>query len=67
MDNENVAFYKERYERLLHLLRQTFSEEYAGPFICGTVGEKDKNGMPEHFMICPAYGLDYSYRYKRVD
>jgi len=64
---EELKFYKERCERLMAFLKQLYPEEYVGPFICGVVGEKDRNGMPEYFKICPTYGVGFSYNYKRVD
>ena len=36
-------------------------------FIHGTLGEKDDNGMPEKLLVVPAYGVDFSYIYKRTD
>ena len=34
-------------------------------FICGEAGERDRNGIPEHIHICPAYGSDVSYVFTR--
>jgi hypothetical protein len=36
-------------------------------FIHGVLGEKDDNGMPEKLAVVPAYGVDFSYIYKRTD
>lgn len=36
-------------------------------FIHGTLGEKDQNGMPEKLMVVPAYGVDFSYIYRRTE
>ena len=36
-------------------------------FIDGTLGEKDQNGMPEKLMVVPAYGVDFSYIYRRTE
>lgn len=33
-------------------------------FICGELGEKDDNNMPKKIMVCPAYGVDFSYVYE---
>lgn len=33
-------------------------------FICGEVGAKDDNNMPDKILVCPAYGLDFSYVYQ---
>lgn len=34
------------------------------PFIHGTLGEKDQNGMPQKLMVIPALGVDFSYIYE---
>ena len=57
---------KDRYERIHMLVRQLFAEENGMPFICGIMGKKDKNGMPEYFSICATYGSDAVYTYKKV-
>lgn len=50
------------------LRHNVFAEKHFGVyFICGEAGEKDKNGIPEQIHICPAYGSDVVYRYKRAD
>ena len=33
-------------------------------FIHSGLGEKDQNGMPEKLLVCPAYGVDFSYVYE---
>lgn len=33
-------------------------------FICGELGEKDSNNMPKKILVCPAYGVDFSYVYE---
>jgi hypothetical protein len=33
-------------------------------FISGELGEKDVNNMPKKILVCPAYGLDFSYIYE---
>jgi hypothetical protein len=33
-------------------------------FIHAGIGKKDINNMPEKLLVCPAYGLDYSYVYE---
>lgn len=33
-------------------------------FICGELGEKDGNNMPKKILVCPAYGVDFSYVYE---
>ena len=36
-------------------------------FICGEMGEKDQNGLPEQLLVVPAYGCDWHMVYKRTD
>jgi hypothetical protein len=33
-------------------------------FIHAGLGERDENGMPERLLVCPAYGVDFSYIYE---
>lgn len=33
-------------------------------FICGELGVKDDNNMPQKILVCPAYGVDFSYVYE---
>ena len=63
-EDEKVEYMRNFIKTLLYdhpNLQQSF------PFICGFVGEKDPNGMPEHVLISPAYGSDIVYRYKKED
>ena len=36
-------------------------------FICSEGGTKDKNGLPDKLMICPAYGVDWMQVYEKTD
>ena len=36
-------------------------------FIHSGIGNKDQNGMPEKLLVCPAYGVDFSYVYERTE
>lgn len=33
-------------------------------FICGELGAKDNNNMPDKILVCPAYGVDFAYVYQ---
>ena len=47
---------------------QTLVKQYHGiyiPFICGTVGEKQVDGLYEYILVCPMYGLDGFAVYKK--
>ena len=46
---------------LRRLTPDRFPDTY---FIHSGVGEKDKNGMPKKLLVCPAYGVDFSYVYE---
>jgi len=36
-------------------------------FICGELGQKDANNLPDKLMICPAYGVDWFQVYEKTD
>lgn len=57
---------KEKHDRTCLLVNQILYDKGAFPFICGTMGESDQNGMYDYFSICPAYGSDATYTYKKV-
>jgi hypothetical protein len=46
---------------LRRLTPDKFPDTY---FVHSGLGEKDKNGMPERLLVCPAYGVDFSYIYE---
>lgn len=47
-----------------HTIPERMPDTY---FISGEAGEKNECGLPEYVSICPAYGVDFSVMYKRVD
>lgn len=55
------------YKAKTHPFLEALLAEKVGfiPFICGMVGEPDRNGMTDTIFICPAYGSDVVYTYKR--
>lgn len=64
---------KEAYEGELNELRNlkalikhtVLAEKMGGIyFICGELGAKDNNGMPDKIMVCPSYGVDFFYVYQ---
>jgi hypothetical protein len=57
---------KEKHDQLKRLVSTILYDKGAFPFICGTKGEPDQNGMYDYFSICPAYGSDATYTYKKV-
>ena len=65
----------EAYEGELAMLRKCFKlvkhtglAEKMGNiyFICGEGGQRDKNNLPEHIHICPAYGVDWFQVYEKT-
>ena len=52
-----------KYHKLIKhtILAEKFGDIY---FISGELGEKDANNMPQKIMVCPAYGVDFSYVYE---
>lgn len=49
------------YKSYKHLRAEHIPDTY---FICGELGAKDNNNMPDKLMVCPAYGLDFFYVYE---
>ena len=59
---------KEKCDKQAMILRRLNPENFPDTyFICGELGEKDQNGLPEKIMIVPAYGLDWMQVYERTD
>lgn len=49
-----------------NILRSLTPERFPGVlFIIGHLGTKDKNGLPDRLLVCPAYGLDWAEAYVR--
>jgi len=56
---------KEKCDKQAMILRRLFPEKYPDTlFISGVLGNKDHNNMPERLLVCPAYGVDFSYAYE---
>lgn len=36
-------------------------------FICGELGAKDNNNLPDRIHVCPAYGCDWFQVYEKTD
>lgn len=55
---------RDKCDKQAMILRRLNPENFPGTyFICGELGEKDKNGMPEKIHVVPSYGVDFSYEY----
>ena len=65
---EELNKYKDAYDAAMRIVKSVFPDKFPDTyFICGELGVKDVNKMPEKLMICPAYGCDFSYIYERTD
>lgn len=53
------------YEKLHNKLMHEMPEKSGRFFICGALGDTDDFGVPERLMICPSYGSDGFYVFKK--
>lgn len=54
-------------ERLIKLVERLLAERSTGPFITGMSTRTDRNGLPDHLLLCAAPGADVVASYRRVD
>jgi hypothetical protein len=54
---------KKENARLVEELKRLYGVDR--PFICGTAGKVDADGMNEFILVCPAYGADGFAMYKK--
>jgi hypothetical protein len=54
---------KKENARLVEELKRLYGVER--PFICGTAGKVDADGMNEYILVCPMYGADGMAMYKK--
>ena len=52
--------------RVKEAIIHTRPEDTGSYFITGESGEKGPDGLPEHILVCPAYGLNGVAVYKKV-
>ena len=65
---EEVETFKKKYETAMKIVRSTYPDRFPDTyFICGEGGEKDKNGLPDQILVCPAYGADWFQTYEKTD
>jgi len=62
---EEIERLRDKCDKQATVLKAAFPEQSGGFFICGESGEKDRNGMPNKLLVCPAYGLDWFVVYKK--
>lgn len=48
----------ELFTKLTKIWLHSIPERSGLYFICGEAGEQDEMGLPEHILVCPAYGSD---------
>jgi hypothetical protein len=67
-ENSMTQKYKAALDAAMRIVRSTYPDKFPDSyFICGELGEKDVNKMPQKIMVCPAYGCDFSYIYERTE
>jgi len=54
---------KKENARLVEELKRLYGVDR--PFICGTAGAVDNDGMNEYILVCPMYGADGFAMYKK--
>lgn len=63
--NKEVERLQEKCDKQAMILRRLSPDKFPDTlFISGILGEKDQNNMPEKLLVCPAYGVDFSYIYE---
>ena len=56
---------REKCDKQAMMIRRLLPETFPDTlFISGVLGNKDENNMPERILVCPAYGVDFSYVYQ---
>jgi len=56
---------KNKCDKQAMILRRLSPDKFPDTlFISGVLGNRDMNNMPEKLLVCPAYGLDFSYVYE---
>jgi hypothetical protein len=55
-------------DRQSMIIRRMYVEYYPDTwFVCGQIGETDRNNLPKYIEVCPAYGVDWSQIYERTE
>lgn len=50
------------------IIRRVYAEHLPDTwFVCGEMGEKDQNGLPQYIDVCPAYGVGWYQVYEKTD
>jgi hypothetical protein len=65
---EEIERLKEKCDKQAMILRRLNPENFPDTlFISGVAGDRDQNNIPKTILVCPAFGLDFSYVYERTD
>ena len=56
---------KAENNKLRKIINHAVAERTGVYFICGEVGEKGSDGLPDKILVCTAYGLDGFAVYKK--
>ena len=50
------------------IIRRVFAEQLPDTwYVCGEMGNKDQNGLPQYIDVCPAYGVGWYQVYEKTD
>lgn len=55
-----------RHEKLRTILQHVFPEKTGSYFISGQAGMVATDGLPDIIFVCPTYGVDWVYSYKKM-
>ena len=56
---------KAENDKLRKIVIHLYAERTGEFFICGELGDKGADGLPDKILVCPAYGLDGFAVYKK--
>jgi hypothetical protein len=55
-------------EKQQKIIRRIYIDHFPDTyFICGEMGNKDSNGLPDQIEICPAYGVGWTQLYQKTN
>jgi hypothetical protein len=55
-------------EKQQKIIRRIYVDHFPDTyFVCGELGVKDSNGLPDKIEICPAYGVGWTQLYQKTD
>jgi hypothetical protein len=62
---DRIIKLQETCHRQAAIIRKLLPESFPDTlFISSVAGKRDMNNMPEKILVCPAYGVDFSYIYE---